>query len=237
MASRCLVKMNRIDRLFGIMTLLQSRKFTSSEAIASRFSISIRTVYRDIRSLCDLGHPIGFEPNKGYFVVQGYFLPPISFTTEEANAFLLMETMVASFADQSISRHYSTALQKVKSVLQLSQKEKVDELQHNIRLQVPQRFQADYEYLATIQTAISKKHTLEIGYSKDGTDVTTRQVEPIGLVFYAFSWHLIGWCNLREDYRDFKVSRIVKISETAVPFRKTDHIPLSDYMAKLPVDW
>lgn len=229
--------MNRIDRLFGIMTLLQSKNFTTSEVIAARFSISIRTVYRDIRSLCDLGHPIGFEPNKGYFVVQGYFLPPVSFSTEEANAFLLMETMVASFADQSIYRHYSTALNKVKAVLKISQKEKVDELQRNIRLQVPQRFQADYEYLATIQSAISKKHILEIGYSKNNEEVTTRNVEAIGLIFYAFSWHLIGWCHLRQEYRDFKVSRIVKITETSQPFQKTGHIPLSDYMSRLPVDW
>lgn len=229
--------MNRIDRLFGIMTLLQSKSFVTSEAIEARFSISIRTVYRDIRSLCDLGHPIGFEPNKGYFVVQGYFLPPVSFTTEEANAFLLMETLVASFADQSISRHYSTALNKVKAVLKLSQKEKVEDLQHNIRLQVPQRFQSDFEYLATLQTAISKKHILEMDYSSNKEEVTTRRVEPIGLIFYAFSWHLIAWCHLRQDYRDFKVSRIRRINETGQPFLKTEHLPMSHHMAKLPVDW
>ena len=229
--------MNRIDRLFGIMTLLQARQFTTSEAIATKFSISIRTVYRDIRSLCDLGHPIGFEPNNGYFVVQGYFLPPVSFTTEEANAFVLMETMVAGFTDQSIFRHYSTALNKIKAVLKMSQKENLDALQGQIRLQVPKRFLADYEFLATIQTAISKKQILEIGYSNQKEETTNRKVEAIGLVFYAFAWHLIGWCHLRNDYRDFKVSRIVRITETSHPFLKTDHLPLSDYMAKLPVDW
>ena len=101
--------MNRIDRLFGILTLLQSKKFVSAEAIAERFSISIRTVYRDVKALSEGGIPVSFETGRGYFIVQGYFLPPVSFTSEEANALQLMETMVKGFADKSIYTHYSSA--------------------------------------------------------------------------------------------------------------------------------
>lgn len=89
--------MNRIDRLFGILTLLQSKKHVTAEAIAERFGISVRTVYRDIKALGEQGIPVSFEPHKGYFVVQGYFLPPVSFTSEEANALLLMEAVVKGF--------------------------------------------------------------------------------------------------------------------------------------------
>src|ERR1700755_1431753 len=109
--------MNRIDRLFGILTLLQSKKYVPAEKIADKFNISVRTVYRDVKALCEQGMPVSFEPNRGYFIVQGYFLPPVTFSSEEANALLLMETVVMGFADKSIQKHYSNALNKVKSVL------------------------------------------------------------------------------------------------------------------------
>ena len=86
--------MNRIDRLFGILTYLQSKKYVTAEAIAEKFKMSVRTVYRDIKALNEQGIPVSFEQHRGYFIVQGYFLPPVSFSTEEANALLLMEHMV-----------------------------------------------------------------------------------------------------------------------------------------------
>src|ERR1700759_4519825 len=102
--------MNRVDRLFGILTLLQSKKFVTGEKIAEKFGISIRSVYRDIKALNEQGVPVSFEPYKGYFVVSGYFLPPVSFTSEEANALLLLEPIASAFTDKSIHHHYSSAL-------------------------------------------------------------------------------------------------------------------------------
>ncbi|HEY0676727.1 MAG TPA: HTH domain-containing protein, partial [Chitinophagaceae bacterium] len=94
--------MNRIDRLFGILTLLQSKKYVTAEKISEKFQISVRTVYRDVKALGEQGIPVSFEQHKGYFIVQGYFLPPVSFTNDEANALLLMEAIVTGFADKSI---------------------------------------------------------------------------------------------------------------------------------------
>src|SRR5215213_1819257 len=161
--------MNRIDRLLGILTFLQSKKYVSAEKIADKFSISVRTVYRDIKALCEQGIPISFEQHKGYFVVQGYFLPPVSFTNEEANALLLMEAIVTGFADMSIQKHYSTALNKVKSVLKSSEKEKIELLNNNIRLQVPSCFVHNYEYLSLIQTAISTKTIVDLEYMNNNS--------------------------------------------------------------------
>jgi len=135
--------MNRIDILFGILILLQSKNYLTGECIAERFGISIRTVYRDLRALGEQGVPIDFEPQKIYFVVKGYFLPPVSFSSEEANALLLMEALVYGFADKSIQQHYSTALNKVKAVLGSQQKEKLAFLNNNIRLQIPACLQQD----------------------------------------------------------------------------------------------
>lgn len=229
--------MNRIDRLFGILTLLQSRKFVPAEKIAEKFNISIRTVYRDIKALCEQGIPVSFEQYRGYFIVQGYFLPPVSFSNEEANALLLMEALVSGFADKSIKTHYSSALNKVKAVLRNSQKEKIEHLHDNIRLQVPQRFLNDMEYLSALQDSISTRHTIAIQYRNNKDEESRRELEPIGLIFYAFSWHLIAWCHLRGEYRDFKVARILHVKNTGQPFSRHDHISLNDYMKCLPVDY
>lgn len=227
--------MNRIDRLFGILTLLQSKKYVPAEKIAGKFGISVRTVYRDIKALCEQGVPVSFEPHRGYFIVQGYFVPPVSFTTEEANALLLMESLVSGFADKSIQRHYTSALDKVRSVLRASQKEGLEVLDNNIRLQLPECFANNFEYLSQLQTAITSRTVLELEYQNNKAEVSRRRVEPIGLVFYAFSWHLIAWCQLRQDYRDFKLVRILKVRNTGLPFTQGDLMALNDYMKQLPV--
>jgi len=226
--------MNRIDRLFGILVLLQSKKNMTAERIAEKFNISVRTVYRDIKALCEQGIPVGFEPNKGYGVVDGFYLPPVSFTSAEANALLLMETMIYGFADKSILTHYSSALNKIKAGLRNSQKEKLEELNENIRMHLPEFIRNDFEFLSTIQEAISQKWVLDMDYKNNKEETRRRQVEPIGLVFYAFNWHIMAWCHVRNDYRDFRVSRIVNLRNTGMPFRKTDHLSLNDYMKKNP---
>jgi predicted DNA-binding transcriptional regulator YafY len=229
--------MNRIDRLFGILTLLQSKKFVTGEKIAEKFDISVRSVYRDIKALNEQGIPVSFEPHRGYFIVDGYFLQPVSFSTEEANALLLMESVVSAFADKSIHHHYSSALTKIKSVLRSSQKDSVERLAANIRLQVPVCFIQPLDYLARIQQALTSRKILEIGYTNKQEEVSVRKLEPIGLVFYAFSWHLIGWCHNKKDYRDFRVSRILRLQCTDQDFTISRHMPLNDYMKLLPVKY
>jgi len=229
--------MNRIDRLFGILTMLQSKKYVPAEKIAEKFRISVRTVYRDVKALCEQGIPVSFEQHKGYFVVQGYFLPPVSFSSDEANALLLMEAMAYGFADKSIQNHYSTALNKVKTVLRATQKEKLEILNNNIKWQVPARIIQDFEYLSVLQQAISSAYIIELEYKNNKEETSCRKAEPIGLIFYAFSWHLVAWCHMRQDYRDFKVARILSVSITGLPFTKKDHIELNDYMKQLPVNY
>jgi predicted DNA-binding transcriptional regulator YafY len=227
--------MNRIDRLFGILVLLQSKKFLPAEKIAEKFGISVRTVYRDVKALGEQGIPVSFEPNKGYFIVDGYFLPPVSFTSDEASALLLMERLVQGFADRSIKRHYTTALTKIKAVLRHKEKEKLEALDDNMKLQLPSRMVNDFDHLSLLQNAISSKTIVTLEYKNSREEVTTRQVEPVGLIFYAFNWHLVAWCHLRQEYRDFKVSRIVKSTRTELCFTKEKHISVSEYMKLLPV--
>lgn len=229
--------MNRIDRLFGILTMLQARKFLSAEQIADQYSISIRTVYRDIKALNEQGVPVSFEPHRGYFIVPGYFLPPVSFTSDEANALLLMESMIKGFADASIQAHYTKALNKVRAVMHDSQKEKLEKLNANIKLQLPPFVKNDFAHLSTIQQAIAEQHIVHLEYRRSDGETSTRSVEPIGLIYYAFHWHMIGWCHRQHGYRDFRVSRIMSVRDTLDDFRKSDHMPLKDYMKHLPVKY
>lgn len=229
--------MNRIDRLFGILVLLQSKKHVSAETIASRFEISVRTVYRDIKALAEQGVPLSFEPNKGYFIVQGYFLPPVSFNTDEASALLIMERFLEGFADKSISQHYHNALDKVKNVLKNAQKEHLEKLNQHIKLQLPKRLYNDVEYLSLLQNAIADKTIVSIKYKDYKEEISERKLEPIGLIFYAFSWHLIGFCHLRNAYRDFKVNNILQLNCSSMPFTIENHISINDYMKQLPVDY
>lgn len=229
--------MNRIDRLFGIMMLLQSKKHASVTRIAGQFEISERTVYRDIRALTELGIPLTFEPGKGYSVVQGYFLPPVSFTSEEAGALLLMETLAQGFADRSIRTHYTTALTKVKSVLKAAQRERIEKLSSQTKIQVPVSYDHNFAYLSILQEAISARRIVELEYKNSKDEFSRRRVELLGIIFYAFNWHVVGWCHLRQDYRDFRLSRIQRIVETGLPFTKSDHMDLDNYMKNLPVNY
>jgi len=229
--------MNRIDRLFGILTLLQSKKYLTGEQIAGKFNISVRSVYRDIKALNEQGIPVSFEPHRGYYIVPGFFLPPVSFSNDEANALLLMESIVSAFADKSIHRHYSSALTKVKSVLRSAQKDSIERLAANIKFQVPECMMPSVDFLARIQEAVCSQKILEIEYRNKQEEITVRRMEPIGLIFYAFSWHLIGWCHNKKEYRDFRVSRIRQLHRTGESFTIPQHMPLDEYMKLLPVNY
>lgn len=221
----------------GILTMLQSKKFLPAEKISEKFSISIRTVYRDVKALTEIGIPVSFEAGRGYFVVQGYFLPPVSFTNEEANALLLMESLASRFGDKSIKKHYETALNKVKTVLRGSQKDKIEQLEPQIKAVSCDFTQNNFDYLTQLQEAIGSQTWIDIEYQNNKNEVSKRLLEPIGLIFYALNWHLIAWCHWRNDYRDFRVSRIIKLTSSGNSFTKNNHIDLNEYMKMLPVNY
>lgn len=227
--------MNRVDRLFSMLTVIQARKHVTAEQLSEQFDISVRTVYRDIRALDESGIPVSFEPGKGYYIVQGYFLAPIAFTSEEAQALLISEALVEGFADRGIRQHFGTALDKVKSVLKTRQKEAIQQLSASTKLQLPKRISPNFDFIQTIQEAITSSQQLELHYTNFKEEVSRRRIEPIGVVFYAFSWHVIAWCHLRKEYRDFKIERIQLLQLTSKPFEIQEHIPLGAY--QLPVNY
>ncbi|MEW6731339.1 MAG: YafY family protein [Acidobacteriota bacterium] len=227
--------MNRVDRLMGVLTVLQARKFVTAEQLAQNFEISIRTIYRDIRALNEIGVPVGYESNKGYFIMQGYFLPPVSFTSEEANALILMDTIARRFADPSTQKHYEMALNKVKATLKESQKLRLEKLTPQIKTLKIEDAKFNFAYLSEIQNSLANRAILQMEYQNYYQEKSQREVEPIGLIFYDMNWHLIAWCWKRYQYRDFKVSRILALSITNRTFRKTDHIDITQYIISLEI--
>ncbi len=225
--------MNRIDRLMGVLTVLQSRRFVTAEQLARHFEISVRTVYRDIKALGEIGVPVGYENHHGYFIVQGYFLPPVSFTNAEANALLLMGTIARRFADAAAQKHYEKALNKIKATLKAPQKAALENLGSQIKTLGMEDAQCNFAYLSQIQNALARKAILQIDYGNYHGQKSRREVEPIGLIFYDMNWHLIAWCWRRLAYRDFKVSRLLGLAETGQPFRKTDHLDIGQYIHSL----
>ncbi len=211
--------MNRIDRVSATLIQLQSKRFVTAEEIASRFGISKRTVYRDIKALEEAGVPIGAEPGKGYFLVDGYRLPPVMFTPEEASSLLTAEKIVEKMADRSVDEHYKSAMYKIKAVLPDSEKQFLDRLSKNIEIfHSPPFHEAESanNSMLTIQKALADKNVLLMSYraAYNNQLVADRMVEPVGLCFYSLAWHLIGYCRYRKDYRDFRLDRITRITLT-----------------------
>ncbi len=214
----------------GILTTLQSRRYVSGEKLAAKFGISIRTVYRDIRALDEIGIPVSFENGRGYFIVEGYFLPPVTFTPEEANALVLVASLANRFGDVSVAKHTTHALEKIRSVMRASEKEGTAQLADRIRVLDPHPRPKPFSFLEEIQKAISGSLIVEIEYTDAKKQKTSREIEPIGMIYYTDQWHLIAWCWNRLDYRDFLVKQIDSLKSTTKPFRKNDHISLDDHI-------
>lgn len=223
--------MNRIDRLHAILTHLQSKKRVTAQEVADRFNISLRTVYRDVKALEESGVPVIGEAGSGYTIMEGYRLPPVMFTQEEASALLLGAKLAEYLSDESIKKHFNAALFKIKAVLRTSDKEHMDQLNDNIV--VLSRLPADDSagrYLVDLQKALGDKKVIQIRYQSGEDAVTERTLEPIGLCHYGQAWHLIGWCHLRNGYRDFRVSRIQQLQILDKTFEPETHPSLQEYM-------
>jgi predicted DNA-binding transcriptional regulator YafY len=228
--------MNRIDRLTAILIQLQTKRVVKAEEIADRFEISLRTVYRDVKALMEAGVPIGSEAGKGYFMVDGYHLPPVMFNQEEASAMLTAGKLIEKMADVSIRKAYESALLKIKAVLNDSEKDHLENLDASVQVwRLPdQPTEFPNEFMTEIQKALSKKNVLCLEYFSGNTqEHTKREIEPIGIVHYSGGWHLIAWCRLRNGYRDFRLDQIQKLENKGVTFDSRNLLTLKEYFQSL----
>ena len=228
--------MNRLDRLTAILIQLQSKKIVKAEEIAGRFEISVRTVYRDVKSLMEAGVPIGSEAGTGYFIVDGYYLPPVMFTEEEASAMMMAGKLVERMTDSTVRTSFEGALYKIKSVLNEAEKDHLELLQDHIEVLKPQTTSQPTKniFLTELQKAVAGKQVIELEYvSNHQNELTIRTVEPIGLFYYSAAWHLIAWCRLRNNFRDFRCDRIKNLKDTGVVFEPRSISTLQEYFNSL----
>ena len=196
----------------AIVVYLQGRRLCRAEDMAAHFEISVRTMYRDLAALGEAGIPIMAEAGVGYSLVKGYHLPPVMFTAEEAGALFIGGKLVEKLTDASLRKHMESALLKIRSVLPRERQDHLDRLERSTAVlgkhSVAVTRMAS-EALIPIQQALAERRVLTLDYLGGARrELTRRQVEPLGLIYYADKWHLIAHCRLRRDLRDFRSDRI-----------------------------
>jgi len=198
----------RLTRLTSIVTQLQSKRLVTAKLLAEKHQVSIRTIYRDIRTLEQSGIPIVTEEGKGYTLQEGYQLPPVMFTENEANALITAEQLIRKNKDKSLVDNYTNAIIKIKSVLRYSQKTTTDLLADRIYFRANTEEQNTSNYLMTLQSCITKFNLIEIEYLSLQNQSTKRVVEPFALYSTQENWLLIAYCRLRKEFRAFRIDLI-----------------------------
>ncbi len=223
--------MRRADRLFQIIQLLRRKHVITASAIAQELEVSERTVYRDIRDLVDSGVPIEGEAGVGYMLRQGFDLPPLMFTAPEIEAMVLGARVVQSWGDAQLARAAGDALARVEAALPDRLKLKMQQTPlyapgFHVREETMQR-------LSELRDAIDGRSRIWMAYTDNELVDTERCVRPLGLFFWGRTWSVTGWCELRDDFRDFRLDRI---RELKVLPEKWDPEPgkmLDDYFRRM----
>jgi predicted DNA-binding transcriptional regulator YafY len=212
--------MNRIDRLFATLLLLQKRDVVRAEDLAAHFEISKRTVYRDVAALSEMGVPVIALPGEGYGLMPGYFLPPLLFTADEAAALLLGAQWLAQQATGRLPLATAEALAKLTHVLPKATREEVARLTAILRFyRTNAPFDLDDPLLTALHRAINRQQPVRITYHSLRSDaVTTRIIEPQLLTFGNGAWYVEGYCRLRQGQRSFRLSRIEQYELLHEPF-------------------
>ncbi|MBF7091020.1 YafY family transcriptional regulator [Flavobacterium sp. ALJ2] len=224
----------RFDRIVAILIQLQSKKIVKAQELANRFEVSLRTIYRDIRTLEASGVPIYSEAGVGYALMEGYRLPPIMFTREEASSFIAAEKLMQKFTDTALGNHYASAMYKLKAVLKSDDKDWVSTIESSILMQATEKLFNDKspDTLAVLFESIAEKKQVILFYRALNSDeIIERNIEPVGIFHDNNNWYVIGYCHLRSDYRQFRTDRVHGIKKTEKDFT-IEHDSLETYLNK-----
>jgi len=220
--------MNRLERISAILVKLQSRPVVTAQEIASQFGVSLRTIYRDIRSLEESGIPISGEAGYGYSLVAGFKLPPLMFTIEEALSFLMAEKLVSHQTDGDTYEVYRSGMDKIRAVLKAADKDILHDFDKYIRISINHNTPSPVpgNVVQPLLKSLLNKRQIIIEYKAGyNYEFTSRTVEPQGIFFIGGNWYILAWCSLRADYRTFHLGRIIKVITTENVFQ-TKHPPL-----------
>jgi len=224
--------MNRTDRLLAIVLELQAKRRQRAADLAATFETSTRTIYRDIQALCEAGVPIVAVPGHGYGLVEGYFLPPLRFTTDEAIMLLLGCDVMTQHFDAEYRGAAQAASRKIASVLPEDVQVAVRNIQQSMRFITAGTGNPDEDNrLQQLRRAILQQRTVRFHYQRrhntnDEPAPQARNADPYGLVHVFGAWYLVAYCHVRQDIRHFRVERMAHLQLLSATFVRSSDFSL-----------
>lgn len=212
--------MKQMDRQLLILNRLRAERPLRAIDLAEECECSVRTIYRDIEALSTAGVPVAALPGEGYRLVEGFHLPPIAFTAEEAAQLMRGAELMRGLGTDEHEEASRTALAKLEAALPESTLAEVIRLRERVRTESWSR-RPTSEWLGVLLQATLEDRVVRLRYhSFGGDEVTERDVEPHHLSFYGDDWHVRGYCRLREGGRDFRLGRVQDVEVTDEHFER-----------------
>ncbi|GAB2876698.1 YafY family protein [Uliginosibacterium flavum] len=221
--------MRRADRLFRLVELLRARRHATGAWLAEQLQVSLRTLYRDIHDLTLSGVPIEGEAGVGYRLRYRLDVPPLLFNPEELEALRVGARMVQAWGDAELAAAAGVALAKIHNVLPEALKREAQ----IARLFVPPCGQARLPWLQPLRVAVRERRFVRVDYVREDGTPSLRTLWPLGLFFWGRAWTLIGWCDLRGDFRHFRVDRIQQLDALDELFPDQPGRRLADFFDQL----
>lgn len=229
--------LNKTERLFALVLLLQNRPNLTSRDLSDHFEVSRRTIFRDLRALAESGVPLTYADGGGYEILEGYQLPPLMLTAREAATLLVGTAFTRLQPDASLRADASGVAMKIRSVLSDHLREYIDRIQENTAigpyLQTPNEDAGHDEegYWYELSEAVARQKSVWLEYYVASRDeLTKRKVDPLGLVYYSDAWNLVGFDHLRKDIRNFRLDQIRRMRPMTDTFRRPEGFDLGTYL-------
>ncbi|MDE2048428.1 MAG: YafY family transcriptional regulator [Betaproteobacteria bacterium] len=226
--------MRRADRLFQIIELLRGKRAVTARRLAQQLKVSERTVYRDIADLSASGVPIEGEAGVGYLLRRGFDLPPIMFDRDEIDAVVAGSRLVQSLAGSGLGDAAERVLAKVEAVLPPArrgelQASRVYASAYGIRAETAQKLDA-------VRGAINALRVVQFDYTREDGVATTRAVRPMSVMYWPPNWLLGGWCELRQDFRTFRLDRVHRVEVLDRGFVEEPGRSFADFVRKMQAE-
>jgi predicted DNA-binding transcriptional regulator YafY len=199
--------MRRADRLFQIVQYLRGGRLLTAKTLSERLEVSERTIYRDMADLIGTGVPIEGESGVGYLMRSGYDLPPLMFNREEMVALVAGARMIRAWGGAAMAQAAEEALVKIAEVLPEAERSRADAVKVHA-VSMSQMTDALRQRIDDLERAVDTRTRLILSYRDKDMHKTQRPVRPLGLWFWGKVWTLVGWCELRDDFRIFRLDRI-----------------------------
>ncbi len=222
--------MRRADRLFEIIQLLRRRKLVRARDLADKLEVSERTIYRDVRDLMASGVPVEGEAGIGYILREGYDLPPLMFNEQEIEALVLGARIVETWADPELAEAAANVIAKVEAMVP----ERLRRHMAETALLAPENhFMEPMEVdPGALRRAVRERLKVRFAYRDAEGRATERGVRPLALAFYGPVWLLAAWCELRQDFRAFRLDRMSDLEVPGETFRPERGKTIQDYLKR-----